>query len=73
MYGQVRRSRREATSEGVNPTSLAGYGGTSLLSEVACAGNSCSNGIKVNEPSVPNSSGFDDEVIEPTYAVQKWF
>ena len=49
----------------MNPTSLAGYGGASLQSEAACAGNSFSNGIKFNEPSVPNNSVFVEEVIEP--------
>lgn len=35
--GQVRRSLGKAVSEGVNPASLAGYGGTSLQSETARA------------------------------------
>ena len=35
--GQVRRSLGKAVSEGVNRTSLAGYGGTSLQSEMARA------------------------------------
>ena len=53
----------KAASEGGNPTSLAGYGGTSLQSEVARAGNSCGNvvyDVRVNELIVPNSSIFEE-------------
>jgi hypothetical protein len=60
--------RLKAASEGENPTSLAGYGGTSLQSGVACAGNPSSVPWFIVPVSSEREPCFVDGIVDPGFS-----